>query len=157
MATGKSFANIGVGEQDGYTQLACYDLKEASSQTYTLGAPLIRSAGYIKEAGANPATVYGFGVRPGQNGASDGAKNAKVAKALPGRRFTGTLSVTSLAEAMIGSSVNLVAASSTWYLNTATSISSAAQCKIEGPAPRFTYGDSMPEVVFTVIDDKIDM
>ena len=157
MATGKSFANIGVGEQDGYTQLACYDLKEASSQTYTVGAPVIRSAGYIKEAGANPATIYGFAVKAGGNGASDGATTAKVAKALPGRRFTGTLSATSLAQAMIGSVVNLVAASSTWYLNTATSISSAAQCKIEGIAPRFALGDSMAEVVFTVIDDKIDM
>lgn len=153
MATGKSFAPIAQAEG---AIVPHFDLKEASVQTFTLGAPVaINASGNIAEMATNASALYGFAARAGQNGASDGAKNAKVLRAAPGQRFRVTLSVTSLAQSHIGSAVALAIASSSWYAATLTAISSIAQLHVVGIAPRFALGDSMPEVIVTVNDDAI--
>lgn len=147
--TGKSFAAIGPNEVQAGIPLH-FDLKEASSQTFTVGAPVQLSAGYVQEMATNASAIKGFAAKAGGNGASDGATTAKFVEVQPGRRFQGTVSVTSATQDLIGSAVALAKASSSWYLATATSLSSIAQCHIEGFARGFREGDSMPEVIFTV-------
>ena len=147
MATGKSFAPITLGPGRRFDQIT---LKEASAQTYTAGAPVIISAGYVQEMATDGTALRGFAQTAGGNGASDGATNAVFIEALAGKRFRGTVSDTSAAQTLIGKEVWLRQASSSWYLGTATSASASYIGKIEGFAPGFGIGDSMPEVIFTV-------
>lgn len=152
--TGKSYKQISPSKLTaGMPEI--HVVAEASEQTAILGAPVVVTAGYSTEcATATAAAIYGFLESNASNGASDGAKNSRILKANAGVRFTGTLEGV-LAQTQIGGVANLVVASSSWYLGTATSISSAAQCMILGPAEGFNIGDTAAVVEFVVLNDKI--
>lgn len=134
------------------------ELGEATSQTQTLGAPLnINASGVLQENATTGTVIYGFSTKAGQNVATDGAKQAAVYRIVPGTKFEGTLSVTSWADSFIGSEVALQKTSSTWILATLTSISSLSVARILGPATsQVTAGDSMPPVIFTVLNTKTE-
>lgn len=145
--TGKSFAPISLAAGRDFDHI---DLKEASAQTFTIGAPVIVSAGYIQEMATNGTSLKGFAQTAGDDSASDGLAKTKFIEARPARRFQATVSDTSAAQTLIGKEVWLGKASSSWYLGTATASSASYIGKIEGFAPGFGVGDSMPEVIFTV-------
>lgn len=152
--TGKSYVNITPGKV-GAGQPEVVYVSENSSVTATRGAAVIRTGGYITECGANPAAVFGFLAEAGNNNAAAGSNTIGVYPVRFGKTFVGTLKAT-LTQAMVGSVANLVAGSSTWYLDTSTSISSAAQVVIENPAEGFAVGDTNPLVYFTVIQSKVE-
>lgn len=129
------------------------DIPEASSQTYTLGAPLtINASGMAAEIASNGTLIFGFAQKAGQNGASDGAKTAKVYKVTPNERFEGALSVTSWDQSLVGSKVAFSKVSSTWILVTATAVSSIAQCVVLGVSSNWQKADSTPVVIFSVLN-----
>lgn len=156
MATG-NFVGITPGQRSaGFPETV--DVPEASSQTYTLGAPVsIDASGNIAEMATNGTLLFGFAAKAGQNGASAGAKTGKVYKIAPNARFEGTLSVTSWDQSYVGSKVALQKASSTWILATLTSISSIAQAVVLGLANNSTFaaGDSKPQVIFSILHADI--
>lgn len=152
--TGKSYVNISPGKLNAGMPEVVY-VKEASEQTGLRGTPVIITGGYATQVAADPALIFGFLAEAGQNGASDGAKTAAIYPVRFGKQFVGTLKAT-LTQAMIGSVANLVEGSSTWYLDTSTSLSSAAQVRIEEPAEGFAVGDTNPLVYFTVLQAKIE-
>lgn len=146
--TGKSFAPIALGPGREFDEIS---VKEASSQTFTVGAPVTISAGYVVEMGTAGTVIKGFAQTAGQNTASDGLKKTRFIEARPNRRFRGTVSDTSAAQSLIGAQVWLGKASSSWYLVASTNSTSPGLIgRIEGFAPGFGVGDSMPEVIFTV-------
>jgi hypothetical protein len=153
--TGKTFVPITPAELPFGGAPELYEYPEGSSQTGSVGAPVAFTSGYIKEAAANATLIFGFLEKAGQNTAADGDKKARVFRAAPQRRFTGSLDTASFTQAMIGSVCNLVESANTWYLDTSTSISSVAQCVIVGLAKSFAVGDADPEVIFIVEDSKI--
>jgi hypothetical protein len=62
-------------------------LPEVASSTFIASAPIVMTAGYVTE-GADPCTkVYGFALRAGRNGASDGLYDSEVVVAFPGLEF----------------------------------------------------------------------
>lgn len=129
------------------------DVPEASSQTFTLGAPVtINASGVIAEIASNGTLIFGFAQKAGQNGASDGAKTAKVFKVLPNERFEGTLSVASWDQSLVGSKVGLSKISSTWCLVTATAISSIAQAVVLGVNSNWQKGDTNPVAIFSILN-----
>lgn len=151
--TGSSYELIGPFRVDaGFPRVE--PLAEASVQTYLQGAPVLNSAGYLTEYTAGGGTLHGFAADAGQNGASAGAKTGRYYRAGGNVRFVGTLNAT-LTQAMIGSVATLIKASSSWYLETATSVSSDAECVILGPVLPFAVGDTDPLVEFAVLESKI--
>lgn len=154
MATGKSYVNITPGKLNAGMPEVIY-VKEASEQTALRGAPMVITAGYATQMAANGVLLFGFLAEAGQNGASDGAKTSAIYPVRFGKQFVGTLKAT-LTQAMIGSQANLVQGSSTWYLDTSTSISSVAQVRIEDVAEGFAVGDVNPLVYFTVIQADVE-
>lgn len=54
---------------------AVLNLPEGATQTFATGAILTLTAGYVVEAGADPARVLGVSCGPGQNLATDGLKD----------------------------------------------------------------------------------
>lgn len=149
--TGKSYVPITGGTVGAGVPEVVY-VAENSSVTATKGAPVTISSGYATQCSANPATVYGFLETAGANNAAQGTSKSRIIRAKAGARYVGTLKAT-LTQAMIGSVANLVAGSSTWYLDTSTSVSSAAQVQVEAPAEGFAIGDTQPLVYFTFISD----
>jgi hypothetical protein len=153
--TGKSYVNITPGKLNAGQPEIVY-VNENSSITALRGAPVIITSGYPAECGANPALIFGFLVEAGRNKAAVTTdKGQGIYPARFGKQFAGTLNAT-LTQAMIGSVANLVKGSSTWYLDTSTSISSVAQCRIEEVAEGFEIGDTAPVVYFTVLQAKIE-
>lgn len=129
-----------------------YDQPEATSQTFTLGAPVyINASGQIQQIANSGTTLFGIAVKAGQNGATDGAKTAKVYKIAPEAIFEGTLSVTSWNQSYVGSKVGLSQASSTWIFVTHTDYSAAAQAVVRGADSRIATGDSKPLVYVTFL------
>ena len=154
MATGKTFVPITPGRiVAGMPELV--EIKEASEQTFDRGAPLVRTGGYAVEMGVNGVLLYGFAAEDGRSGAADGTYSVGVYPARFGRTFVGSLDAT-LTQAMVGSVANLVESASTWYINTADSLSSVAQVVIEGPAEGFAVGDVDPLIYFTVKQAMIE-
>ena len=132
------------------------DGPEASSQTYKLGAPVtINASGQIAEIASNGTLIWGFAAIDAQNGATDGAKTAKVFKIRPDELFEATLSVASWDQSLVGSKVGLSKISTTWLLVTATAISSIAQAVIRGVNSTWAAGDTNPMVIFSVLNADI--
>lgn len=154
MATGKTFVPISPGKLVAGQPEVVY-VKEGSEQTFDRGAPLVRTGGYAVEMGANGVLLYGFAAEDGRSGAANGTYETAIYKCGFGKNFVGSLDAT-LTQAMIGSVANLVESASTWYLNTADSLSSVAQVVIEGPAEGFVVGDTDPLVYFSVIQSMVE-
>jgi len=152
--TGKSYVNITPGRLNAGQPEVVY-VSENSSVTALRGAAVVRTGGYILECGANPAAIFGFLAQAGRNTTAAGKDKIGVYPLRFGQTFVGTLKAT-LTQAMVGSVANLVAGSSTWYLDTSTSISSVAQVVIEGPAEGFAIGDTNPTVYFTPVQGVIE-
>jgi hypothetical protein len=64
---------------------------EKASSTFKKGAVVFANAGFLDEAGANPALILGLACQDAQNGASDGAKSQLVELATPSTIFRGYL------------------------------------------------------------------
>lgn len=154
MATGKSYVPITPGRVVAGQPEVVY-VPEASEQTFDRGAPLVRTAGLATEMAANGILLYGFAAEDGVSASSAGIVNTAIYPVRFGRTFVGSLKAT-MTTAMIGSVANLVEASSTWYLDTSTSVSSVAQCVIEGPAEGFVVGDTNPLVYFTILQADVE-
>lgn len=148
MATGKTFVAISPGKVIAGQPETVY-VKEGSEQTFDRGAPIVRTGGYALEMAANGVLLHGFAAEDGRSGAADGTYETAIYPVRFGRTFVGSLDAT-LTQAMIGSVANLVESASTWYINTADSLSSVAQVVIEGPAEGFAIGDVDPLIYFTV-------
>jgi hypothetical protein len=134
----------------------CVDVLENSVQTYKLGAPLVIDASGLAAAIATNGTlIYGFALKDGQNTAAGGSKYAKIFKVAPNDRFEGTLSVASWAQSLVGSKVAFGVVSSTWVLQTLTSISSIAQAVVLGVNSNWQPGDTNPIVIFSVLNANI--
>lgn len=152
--TGKSYVNISPGKLNAGMPEVIY-VKEASEQTGLRGAPMVITSGYATQMAADGVLLTGFLAENAGNGASAGATESAIYPVRFGKQFVGTLKAT-LTQAMIGSVANLVEGSSTWYLDTSTSISSVAQVRIEEPAEGFEVGDTNPLVYFTVVQAKVE-
>lgn len=129
---------------------------EATSQTYTMGTPvLINASGVIQEQANGGTTLWGFTAKAGLNKATDGAVNVPVYKITPDALFQGTLSVASWDKSLIGSKASLSKISSTYCLVTAAN---GSQCVIRGLADggrNFSTGDQTPEVIFSIVNTMI--
>lgn len=154
MATGKTFAQISPGKLVAGQPEVVY-VSEKSEQNFFRGAPVVRTGGYAVEMAANGVLLYGFAAEAARSGSADGVYDTAIYPIRFGRNFVGSLKAT-LTQAMIGSVANLVESASTWYLDTSTSISSVAQCVIEGVAEGFAVGDTNPLVYFTVIQADVE-
>lgn len=133
----------------------CKAWVEASVQTYLKGAPLVKNAsGYVAEGASIPQVLWGFARVAGQNGASDGAKTASAYVAEVGKTFTGTLAGT-LATSHAGASAMLSQSASSWVLTIVTSASASYNAKIDSWTSSWAVGDVNAEVIFTLIDTKI--
>jgi len=152
--TGKSYVNITPGLQAAGQPEVKY-ISETSSMSGLRGAPVVSTAGHITELAANGVLIYGFLAEAGNSNSATGLNDIGVYRARLGTRFAATLKAT-LTNAMIGSIANLVKGSSTWYLDTSTSISSVAQCYIEDVGEGFEIGDTQPIVYFTLIQSMIE-
>ena len=152
--TGKSYVNITPGLQ-GAGQPEVRYINESSSMSGLRGAPVVNTAGNITELAANGVLIYGFLAEAGNSASATGLNDIGIYRARLGTQFAGTLKAT-LTAAMIGSIANLVKGSSTWYLDTSTSISSVAQVYIEDVAEGFEIGDTQPIVYFTLIQSMIE-
>lgn len=130
---------------------------EASSQTYTAGAPLYINASGVLQVGASyPQTIYGFARIAGQNGATDGAKTPSVYKARVDDLFVCTLSGT-WSSSYVGVKAMLSASSSTFVAKISTGDSASYNVIIRGldPRGRWAVGDVNPAILVSVIDTKI--
>lgn len=130
---------------------------QASSETYLAGAPVyINASGVVKEGASHPLTIYGFARIPADNTATDGAKGANVYKAHVGQLFQGTLSGT-WSSSFMGVKGMLTKDSSSWLIQIITADSDSYDVLLQGPAPNQNWaaGDSFIEVLFTVLDTKI--
>lgn len=146
--TGKSFQAIGPNRiKSGLPGLE--HILESANQTYTLGAPVVISAGYLKEMATDGTAIRGFAARAGQNGATDGAKEAQFTPA-EGNEFAVTLSAV-LAQTALGAPVALQKASSSWYAVTEATASNSYVGHINGWGSDWAIGDTAP-VVFISID-----
>jgi len=154
MATGATYVRISPGKLVAGQPEVVY-VAEKSEQNFFRGAPVVRTGGYAVEMAANGTAIYGFAAEAARSGSADGVYDTAIYPIRFGRNFVGSLNAT-LTQAMIGSVCNLVESASTWYLETATSISSVAQCVIEGPAEGFVIGDTKPLVYFTVIQADVE-
>lgn len=130
-------------------------LLEASSQTFTKGAPVVLNAsGYIAEGASIPQAVYGFARIAGQNGATDGAKVPSVYKAKNGDLYVGTFEGT-IAQSHIGASAMLSKSASSWFIKISTAASASYNANIRGIRSPFAVGDTNPEILFSLIETKI--
>lgn len=158
--TGKSFATItpamgraGFPQCDGVGK----GLLQASSQTYLKGAPVyINASGVIAEGASYPQTIYGFARVAADNTATDGSKAANVYKAREGELFSATLSDT-WCTSFLGVKAMLTSSASSWYIKISTAHSASYNVIIRGLVPNQNWaaGDVRPEVLFTVLDTKI--
>lgn len=158
--TGKSHAtitpanrNAGFPQHDGVGK----GLLQASSQTYLKGAPVfINGSGVIAEGASYPQTIYGFARVAADNTASDGSKPAQVYKAHVGDLFSATLSDT-WCTSFLGIKAMLTSSASSWYIKISTAHSASYNVIIRGLVPNQNWaaGDVRPEVLFSVIDTKL--
>jgi hypothetical protein len=145
--TGKSYVPIGSGRRSaGHPDIMW--VAEQTSVTGLRGTPVTLTGGYLVQMAADGVLLWGFLDKAGANSTAAG-NMCPVQRIKPGVEYTGTLKAT-LTQAMVGSVCNLVEGSSTWYLDTSTSVSSVAQCYIVGPAEGFAIGDINPIIYFTV-------
>ncbi len=132
-------------------------LYQASSQTYLKGAPVYLNASAVVAEGASyPQTIFGFARAAADNTATDGAKAANIYKAHEGQLFQGTLSGT-WSSSYVGVKAMLTQDSSSWLIKISTAHSASYNVILQGPAPNQNWaaGDSAIEVLFTVLDTKI--
>jgi hypothetical protein len=133
------------------------DCAEGSSQTFTLGAPVVKSGGYLVEAATDATKICGFAAKAALNGATDGAKTGRYYEAGPMRKFAIALSVASWDQSLVGSAVGLSKFSSTWIAVTATALSASKFLVIEGleNPNTFVAGDSRPVVLVSVLNANV--
>ena len=127
------------------------EVPEASALTHYEGWPMFLSGGYASSGASNQTLIYGFSAIAGNNGASDGAKTARLYRVTPGAEFEATLSVASWDQSLVGSKVAISVISSKAVLVTATALSASAQCVVLGVSSRWGAGDNKPVVFFTVL------
>src|SRR5574342_240815 len=120
-------------------------LPEGASQTFLPGAVLTLTAGYVVEAGADPARVLGVACEPGQNLASNGLKEAKVYIANDDTIFVGNLTNGATAVTDVGLAYSLVK-STYWHVDKADVTSRI--CIIQKLDPRDALGDTQGRVHF---------
>jgi hypothetical protein len=125
-------------------------LPEGSSQTFKIGAPVEISGGYVVQhvSSAN-SEIYGFALKDGANGATDGASKSMVARVTRGGEFVGSYDGVLSASQLGLATFDLALSGSTWYVNTS---SDTAQVRIKAPALGYAVGDTDPLVIFTVLD-----
>lgn len=122
---------------------------EKSGMTWKKGAVIVRDAnGFFAEAGAAPATFFGFAVEEGQNLATDGAKQCGVYRPRPGERFEGVLLAT-YAITQLGENYGLVKNGTTGYWEIEDS-DVADQVTVCSVSSQVKVGDVNPIVDFTV-------
>lgn len=157
MATFKQYDIPGPGRRDGAVpQDSVRWLPEASAETHLQGAPLVLTSGYLNECASRPAEIYGLALAAGANASADGDNDLPALRALPGKEFAFSIDTTSYTVDMVGSYFELTKKSSSWCAVTiASSISSAAQLRLEGVPSIVVAGDSYPVGYFTIIEDKI--
>lgn len=145
MATGKSYALITPAQRPSGFPIAV-DAPEGASQTFKAGTPVILTSGLVVAAGTNPATIFGFSERAGQNTTGATARLFRPGVNVP---FTGTLSAT-LAATDRGVAVGITidpGTSGQWFLDKAAS---TKQCHVVGWDSKWAIGDVNPEVQFVV-------
>jgi hypothetical protein len=122
MAAQPRIAIVPAKSLTGYS-IAQEDFAEAASQVFKQGAIVSLSAGYLQEAGADPALILGVASRDGQNGATAGAKRQSVYLAHPSTLFQGSLDngagTTTLAATDVGKMYGLAkhGATGKWYVD----------------------------------------
>lgn len=97
---------------------------ESALQTFTKGAVLVASGGFLEEGGANPTAIVGVADEPGQNGATDGAKTTHYTPALSDIVFeaildsAGALGARAIAATDLWTEVGITKhADGSWYLD----------------------------------------
>jgi hypothetical protein len=128
-----------------YVREGTVEGKEAASQTFKKGAPLVLNTGLLEEAGTAPATIIGFAAED-----ATGTTSAKChywpAKA--GVKYQVVLD-DALAQAQIGANYGIVKDPTTgyWYLLAADT---GDQFTIKAFDPRYAIGDTKAVVYATV-------
>jgi len=130
---------------------ALVETPEASALTHFAGHWMFLTSGYASSGASNQTLIYGFSAIAGGNGASDGAKTARIYRVTPGAEFEATLVVASWDQSLVGSKVALSVVSSKPALVTATALSSIAQAFVVGVSSKVGQGDTNPPVYFTLI------
>jgi len=99
------------------------EFPEAASTTFKAGAPVVAAAGFINEAGADPALVLGIATKDGGNKTPAGAAAQVIEVALPEILFMGNLSnaagtaVTAVADRVAKYGLAKEAVSGKWYVD----------------------------------------
>jgi len=119
---------------------AVVSLPEVASATFLRGAVLTLTAGYVAEAGADPARVLGVAAEPGHNGGSNGLYNTLVYEANDDTVFLGNLSGVASAVTQVGLAYSLVKTGTKWHVD-GTDISNRI-CIIRGFDSRNNIGDT---------------
>lgn len=135
--------------QSGFPELK--EQAEASACTHVEGWPVFLTGGYVSSGASNQTLIWGFSAIAGNNGATDGAKTARVYRNTPGLEWEATLSVASWDQSLVGSKVAISLISSKAVLVTATAVSASASCVIAGISSRWGAGDNKPVVYFTML------
>lgn len=133
------------------------DFLEEATQDYLRGAPLNDEDrdGYVAEGSANPTDIYGFAMKDGGNGTAAGDKKAKIALALDGCVFRGTLDRAStlgtyaLVQSDIGAEFGLTEDSvGVWYLD--FDKKDGANSRVRVIRALDPIGTNQPKVLFVV-------
>lgn len=125
--------------------------KEAASQSFKKGTPLINSSGKLATAGTAPATVRGISVKAASGTTDEVVEYYRIQPGvLYEMTFTGTI-----AQSDIHSNVGIVKDATTgyWY---ADSADTGDQVTIESLAPGWAIGDTKPRVLVTFNSANIE-
>lgn len=121
-------------------------LPEGASQTWKIGAILTLTAGYVVEAGADPARVLGVATKPGQNLTNNGDAETEVYVANDDTIFIANMSGKASAVTDVGLAYSVVHTGNNWHVDGADIANRIAI--IERLDPRDAVGDTNHRVHF---------
>lgn len=127
---------------------AVLDLPEGATQTFVTGAVLTLTAGYVVEAGADPARVLGVSCGPGQNTATDGLKTCKFYEANDDTVFIANFAGAATAVTIVGFAYSLVKQTTPPMWSVDGSDIGNRICIIRRIDPRDAVGDTNGRVQF---------
>lgn len=140
----------------GYS-VARVEVPESASATFSKGAVVLISSGYLAEAGADPAVLLGVATRAGQNGGSAGAKSQHVEVAHPGNLFMGNLDtsgaedagVTAATDRGVAYGIQKHASNGSWYVD--KSDTTNKRVRVVEFWSEDTVGDIKGRVIFSFV------
>jgi hypothetical protein len=134
------------------TQLPTLGVPEKAGAAFKVGAPVVGTAGFVDECGADPVSILGIATKAGQLGGTDGAKTNTVHLAAPGTLFVGNLDdgagsqVSAVADRFKLYGIAKHAGTGKWYVDKTDT--TATRVRIWEFWDEDAMGDTMARVVF---------